>query len=344
VRIVQTNAMDLNLFQFDNDLTFAAFFLNADKTIYGRFGSRSSQKDAQSDISLEGFKRSLEVALEVHAEFPKNREALAGKRGSKVRYARPELYPELKRFKPTLDYSGKVASTSVHCHMIRTAENKVLRGFRKPLPEKDLFPWPMPRVVGLEMDPESAATVLSVKKGSAAADAGFRKGDSITHADGQPIVSVADIQWVLHESGSRASLPVVVKRSGKRRNLTLELEKGWRRADDLSWRTTSWDFRRMATGGMLLTEIEPAKRRQLRLKKDRLALFVKHVGQYGDHATAKRAGFKKGDIIVDWDGETKRLSETEIFTRGIQHHKIGDKIPVTVVRNGKRKKLELTMK
>ena len=40
------NAMDLSLFQFDYDLTFAVFFLNADKTVYGRFSSRSDRKDA----------------------------------------------------------------------------------------------------------------------------------------------------------------------------------------------------------------------------------------------------------------------------------------------------------
>jgi hypothetical protein len=44
VRIVQANALDLALFQFDFDLTFAAFFMNADKTIYGRYGTRSSQQ------------------------------------------------------------------------------------------------------------------------------------------------------------------------------------------------------------------------------------------------------------------------------------------------------------
>jgi hypothetical protein len=31
VRMVQGNGMDLSLFQFDYDLTFAAFFMNSDK-------------------------------------------------------------------------------------------------------------------------------------------------------------------------------------------------------------------------------------------------------------------------------------------------------------------------
>ena len=52
VRLVQANAMDLALFQFDYDLTFVVFFMNADKTIYGRYGSRSDRKNATRDISI----------------------------------------------------------------------------------------------------------------------------------------------------------------------------------------------------------------------------------------------------------------------------------------------------
>ena len=36
VRMVQGNGMDLSLFQFDYDMSFAVFFLNADRTISGR--------------------------------------------------------------------------------------------------------------------------------------------------------------------------------------------------------------------------------------------------------------------------------------------------------------------
>src|SRR5262245_33439378 len=38
VRIVSTNGLDLSLFQFDYDQSFAGFLFNADGTIYGRFG------------------------------------------------------------------------------------------------------------------------------------------------------------------------------------------------------------------------------------------------------------------------------------------------------------------
>ena len=43
VRLVRISGADLNVFDFDYDLTWAAFFLNADETVYGRFGGRDAE-------------------------------------------------------------------------------------------------------------------------------------------------------------------------------------------------------------------------------------------------------------------------------------------------------------
>ena len=58
--------LDLTLFQFDFDLSFSMFFMNADKTIYGRYGTRSSLENAESHMSLEGLVDALEGALLLH--------------------------------------------------------------------------------------------------------------------------------------------------------------------------------------------------------------------------------------------------------------------------------------
>src|SRR5262249_1722148 len=55
VRIVHANGMDLSQFQFDYDQSWAAFFLNPDMTIYGRYGTRSHRTESDDDVSLEGF-------------------------------------------------------------------------------------------------------------------------------------------------------------------------------------------------------------------------------------------------------------------------------------------------
>ncbi|MEC8942734.1 MAG: thioredoxin family protein, partial [Verrucomicrobiota bacterium] len=88
--MVQANGIDLSLFQFDYDLTFAAFFMNADRTIYGRYGTNPSQENPGRDISLQGFIASLEAALKLHGNYPEGKEALLLKSGRKSRYPTPE--------------------------------------------------------------------------------------------------------------------------------------------------------------------------------------------------------------------------------------------------------------
>ena len=84
MRLVQANSLDLSLFQFDFDLTFSVFFMNADKTVYGRYGTRSDNKQATRDISIEGFGKALDGALKLHAAYPGNKAALKGKRVNQV--------------------------------------------------------------------------------------------------------------------------------------------------------------------------------------------------------------------------------------------------------------------
>ena len=96
VRIVQGNGLDLELFEHDYDLSFAAYFLNPDKTIYGRFGSRSDHKEAERDISIEGFRKAMLAAIDLHDKYPANKDVLKKKGGSTPRYASPEFYPRCR--------------------------------------------------------------------------------------------------------------------------------------------------------------------------------------------------------------------------------------------------------
>jgi hypothetical protein len=119
VRIVHANGMDLSLFQFDYDQSWAAFFLNADQTIYGRYGTRSHQTESENDVSLAGFAKALQAVLELHKNYPNNKASLAGKRGSPSEIKAPEEFPSLKgRYGPKLDYEGKLVQSCIHCHQV----------------------------------------------------------------------------------------------------------------------------------------------------------------------------------------------------------------------------------
>src|SRR5262249_41083258 len=141
--------------------------------------------------------------------------------------------------------------------------------------------------LGLILDPKEKATVAQVEKDSLAEKAGFKKDDAILSLAGQPLLSLADVQWVLHHaSPDGASLKAEVEHGGRVESLTLELPKGWRQRDDISWRASSWGLRRMGLGGLLLERMSPDDRSKAGLPESGMALRVKHVGQYGPHAAA----------------------------------------------------------
>lgn len=343
VRVVQGNALDLSLFQFDTDLTFAAFFLNADRTVYGRFGTRSEQKHADKDITMEGFREAMGGALELHRNYPANKATLQGKQPLAVKFKTPEQYPGLAgKYTATLNLTtGKVASSCIHCHQVGEATRKLFRADSQPIPDEVLHPWPLPDVVGLSFDPKTKAKLASVIAGSAAEQAGFKAGDELVSLEGQPLLSMADVQWVLHQAKVPATLKAALRRDGSPLDLTLQLDKTWRQKSEISWRPTTWDLRRMATGGLVLKELDDTKRSELALPETALALRVDYVGQYGEHAAGKKAGFKKDDILVGCDGMTQRMTESDLLRNLLQKRMAGSRVPVTILRGSEKLTLEL---
>jgi S1-C subfamily serine protease len=126
-----------------------------------------------------------------------------------------------------------------------------------------------------------------------------------------------------------------VQRGTERKNLILELPAHWRQSNDISWRATTWDFRRMATGGLVLKDApEP---------RQGLGLVVDYVGQYDEHAAGKKAGFKKGDLLTSAGGENKPMNESQFLRYMLQSKMVGEKVPVTVLRSGEQFNLQLPM-
>jgi hypothetical protein len=343
VRVVHANGMDLGLFQFDYDQSFAAFIMSGDKTIYGRYGTRSHQTRSEDDVSLEGFAEALEAGLAIHADYPANKVELAGKqRRSQPRYGTPEQFPQLAKYGAKLDYEGKVAASCIHCHQVGESLRDVLRDEGQLIPDEVLFPYPHPKVLGLMMDPKHRATVARVEGDSAAERAGIRVGDELMELEGQPLLSIADVQWVLHNTGDEGSLALKVRRNGELEELKLQLESGWRTRGDISWRATSWALRRMTTGGLLLKDLPHEQRSSRGLSDEALALVVEHVGEYGDHAHAKRQGFLKGDVLVSVGGHSEQMRESDLFALLVNKH-VGERVPITVLRGQEKVELNLTM-
>lgn len=345
VRQINANALDLERFQFDYDLSFSALMMNADGTIYGRFGSWAHQKNAQS-TDLAGFQSTLRAALALHRGYPANKASLAGKQGGPIPFKTPLEIPALAgKYQRDLDWNGKVVASCVHCHQIGEAIRNYYREKTGSIPPEWVFPQPPPETVGLRMAADQAAVVGAVEADSPAARAGFAVGDRVVGFAGQPLVSPADLSWILHRSGESATLVAEVERAGQAQpvSLRLELPSGWRNRADISRRAGTWGLRAMALGGLQLVDLTDVERAERKLPMEGLALRVLHAGEYGIHAAAKKAGFQKDDVLVEIEGDAARRSESAWIGRLLAGHRPGDKVSVVVRRGAERIALELPM-
>jgi serine protease Do len=325
VRIVKANGLDLDLFQFDYDQTWCAMFLNADRTIYGRYGTRASvRNNAATHISIAGFKKAAERALETHRAYPANKQALLGHAGPKAVFATVEQNPA--RFK---------GSQCIHCH---EAHDGLLRykWLHKQLGALDLWVYPLPERIGLRMDPEDCLVVKKVTPDSPAARAALAPGDRLVKLNGLPLLSQADIQWALHRAAVVTRLAVELQRGGATIERTVELSGNWKEGD-LSWRESSWYGLRNA---LHLATLTASERKQRGLAADTMAFQVKNMYGSGPDPLRK-AGLKVGDIILAVDGRSDLVSETQFLVHLRLSYPPGSRLNLTLLRGERQLNLEV---
>lgn len=341
VRVINANALDLHRFQFDYDLSFSAIMFNGDGTIYGRYGSWLHQKDPKNKTTAS-FQKALEAALRLHQGYPANRAALSGKQGGPTPYQTPIEFPTLAgKYQSKLDWNGKVVASCVHCHMVGDAFRAYYRSQNQPIPAEWIYPQPSIETLGITLSTDDVAKVEAVAADSPAAKAGVLAGDTLTSFNKQPLVSIADVSWVLHRAPDSGSLPATVQRAGQETALTLDLPAGWRLRSDIGRRVGTWPMRAMAFGGMKMDDLTDEERAGLGLDKTQMALRIFHVGEFGQHAAAKKEGFKKGDILVQVGDLKQRLTESALIGDLLLHHLPGEKIPTVVLRGQERLELKL---
>ena len=330
------NELDLRVFQFSPDLTFAVFFLNADQTIYGRFGSRTDWTLAEREMSLNGLHKAMQAVLRLHAQYPQNKQTLSGKTGPPPRYRFVKEYPQMK--KRLARRPGR--KVCLHCHHIGNEEHLRFRNAGKPIPDKYLFSFPMPDAVGLHMDPQHKSTVERVKPDSPAARAGLQQGDEVLQFGGQAIISTADIQWVLHHAGERPRIPTRVRREDQTLDLILKLGRTWRRNVRIGWRPTSAVLRMRVMGGLNLKDMSAAERTEAGVGAASMGLRVRTVFR---NTAARKAGVRKGDVVVSFDGQSSRVSAERLLVYCAQKTTPGQQVTVVLLRMGRRVSVQLRL-
>ena len=341
VRVINANSLDLSLFQFDPDLSFSTLFFAGDGTVLGRFGSWQHQNDAQ-ERSTEEFKGALQSALKLFSELEHHRSALQGKQPKPFPYKRAVNMPALAgRYNVELDWQGKVVQSCVHCHQIGDAVRTQKRTQPEGITEQWIYPYPDPQTVGLLIRVTDSVTIAAVSPDSLAAKAGFEQGDTLLAINDQPLISTADISWILHQAKDGDAMTATVSKRPDNAPQTLRwtMPSKWRHHADIARRVGTWDMRRMALGGMKLRDLSDQERQRHGIAKNKLALLAEHVGQYGKHAVAKKAGLVKGDIITEIDGRSERLTESQLIGQLILAHPPGESISLELKRGDSRRRL-----
>lgn len=336
VRQVEMKGVDLSQFQFDYDLNWAAMFINADGTVYARYGTQSAAgPDAYN--SIEGLRNTMLRVLELHKNYPANAAELKNKRGAdkpyKTALEMPGL-PNKEKFRQATQRGN-----CIHCHNIHDAENQQLQD-SGGLNHDALWRYPLPENIGLTIDPVSGIRIAAVEPGSPAERAGLKAGEVVTHVNGQAITSIADIQWVLDDvPNQEAQVSVTTDKSGEH---TVALTRGWK-VTDFSWRGSLWELPPKLN--VWMPELPADKRRQLNLPDDQTPLEVRWINREKPAGQAAYdSGLREGDVVIALAGKPLAGMTTAKFNMYVKlNYKVGDELPLTILRNGQQREVRVKL-
>ena len=331
LRQVEMKGVDLSLFQFDYDLNWAAIFMNADGTIYSRYGTQSAA-GADAYNSVESLEKTMHRVLTLHANATNYRKYLAGKRGKPKSYKNALEMPGMENKEKYRKITQ--VNNCIHCHNIHDAENHQLHLDGKMTNEK-LWRYPLPNNIGLEIDPKDGLKINRVIKGSPAEKADLKPGQSIAYMNDQLILSIADIQWVLHHLPNTAN-QIRIRPWNSSREHILTTRIGWKRTD-ISWRGSLWNLHPRLRVYMPAAKANELKK--LNLPAGQHALKVQWINNgSAEGQAALKAGLKLNDFIIAMAGKPfDKAIDHDIFNAQVKlNYKSGQKLPLTLMRNGKR--------
>lgn len=333
VRVTNMSGIDLSVYKFDFDLTFAVLFMNADGTIYHHYGGRD-WADSMSRQSMKSLVRVMKETREDHAAYmgAPNPPKAAAKRTIE------DIAPYNERLKNRKD-------SCVHCHMVYEAEREAARA-SKTWKLEEIWKHPLPDNSGLVLDRDDQTLLVAVPPGMSAGKAGLKKGDRIVSLDGRRIRSQADISWMFHNAPySGATFTIEYERGGEIKTSKLVLEDGWKVSSplDYSWRSYKWGLRpNPGFGGPELTDDEKQK---AGLKKDSFAMKVNYIIDWGEHPedgkNAAKAGLKKGDILLSAGGKADFENGAHFQTWYRLTRKPGTTVELVVLRSGKTVRISM---
>jgi hypothetical protein len=327
VRMQSMNGVNINLFQFERDLTWMSFFMDAQDRFYARYGGREDDA-AESHLTSASLVRTMKQVLELHRKGAVQ----------KSRYepgAQPIRTPEEIATMPGIMAKRK-DHKCIHCHDVKVAELKHAQQLGRFVRDM-VHTYPAPSAVGIELEADIQNKVHAITKESPADRAGVKAGDILLSADGQRVLTFADLNRVLELTPPESSLPLELQRSDQKVNAVLKLSGNWRRTKDPSWRESLHVAG--PNGGFWGQKLSDDERKKAGLPADKMAVKVTFI--WGAHT--RSAGIKVNDVIVKFDGMTHDATLPQLHAHLNLDRNYGDTIPLTVRRDGKEQDLVLIL-
>jgi predicted metalloprotease with PDZ domain len=321
--------VNLNQFQFEFDLTWMAFFQNADGRTYLRYGGREDH-DAETHLTKASLLRSMRQTLTLHARSAVRPASRYEPLATSVRT--PEDIPPMQ----AMMKNRKVSC--IHCHDVKVAQLRHARD--QGLLRKDMvFTYPSASNLGVHLDADVQNLVKSVDENSPAAMAGVRPGDVIGRVNGQRVRTFADFSRVLELAPrTETVVELVIARNGRLLPgpTGVRLPADWRNTLDPSWRASGGVVGPNA--GLWGVPENATKRQKIGLGPEDLAIKVTFIHK----PWSRQAGMRLNDIIVSIDGQSKQMTTRQLQSYLHQNTNWGDTIELVILRKGKKQTIKMT--
>jgi hypothetical protein len=316
--------VDLSRYRFDYGLTFAALLMHPDGTVYHRYGGRD-HRAADVWLSEASLVSLLDATLAEHEAYSASPDP-------------PDPSPPV-RLEDVPAYAAKDNGQCIHCHSVRAAlyEDAQAAGTWR---RSNLWYDPPPGQIGIDVDRDDQALVVSVEPGSPAADSGVLEGDRLLTVSGRRVLTASDLSFVLHDVDVDGGvLATEVERDGEALRLDVSLEPGWKRATPLEyhWRPFKWELDpRVGFGGR---DLDDEAKAELGVPPEELAFRITYMVERGKHKryalAAKEAGIRKGDVVIAANGRHDFAGNDHFHTWWRFTRRPGDVVAVRLMRDGK---------
>ncbi len=316
VRLTQMNGVDVGLFDHDKHNTLYYYAMNADERIYLRYGGRDPAGHT-TYLDLESLSIALEKGLELHREYQAGAAA-----------PRPRHEPVYPRDFPLLVRRTLGRGRCVECHLIADFRNQQREVDGVSDRRRHMYRSPDIKTIGLWLDVPKGLVVKEVR--GAAAEAGVRGGDRITHLEGERVYTFGDLQYFYDKVDRDARRVLLnVDRDGASISLPVDLPEYW-------W-VTNLAHRQWTIEPRVYFKskpLSPAEKRLLGLDPEGFAGRVSEVDGVAELLGAHE--LLVGDVVFAVDGATRdeHANTPELHVK--LRKKSGSAMELGVLREGER--------